>query len=119
MFVSLRHAVALTVGSLPVAAAAVKVTTLAIRPAPHVPAQLLGAVVLVCLGLLLGTTWTVQALQPKLRQQAEERRRLNEEWAAVRAIRWQETVCPCCASPLSGWVWYIAPTPVAEMDDDD
>jgi hypothetical protein len=50
--------------------------------------QLLSGVLLVCLGLLLGMTWTIQALQPKLRRQAEERSRLNEEWSAVRMARW-------------------------------
>lgn len=65
----------------------------------------LGAVLLVCLGLLLGAAWTIQALQPKLRHQAEERRRLNEEWLAVRAARQQRGVCPRCASPLSEHDW--------------
>jgi hypothetical protein len=37
--------------------------------------------------MLLGTTWTVQALQPTLRRQAEECRRLNEEWLALRTDR--------------------------------
>jgi sulfite exporter TauE/SafE len=46
--------------------------------------EVLVGVLLVCLGLLLGTSWTVQALQPRLRRQAEERRRLNEEWSVVR-----------------------------------
>jgi uncharacterized paraquat-inducible protein A len=63
--------------------------------------QVLGAVLLVCLGLLLGSSWTIQAVQPKLRQQAEERRRLNEEWSAVRTARRQRGECPRCGSPLS------------------
>jgi hypothetical protein len=50
---------------------------------------LLGAVFLICFGVLLGATWTTQSILPKLRQQAEERRRLNEEWLAVRAARRQ------------------------------
>ncbi|MDQ3762754.1 MAG: hypothetical protein M3460_14180 [Actinomycetota bacterium] len=62
---------------------------------------LLGAVLLVCLGLLLGATWTTQALQPKLGQQAEERRRLNDEWLAIRTARQQRSECPRCARPLS------------------
>jgi hypothetical protein len=49
--------------------------------------EVLGGVLLICLGLLLETSWTVQALQPTLRRQAEERRRLNEEWSAVRIAR--------------------------------
>ncbi len=49
--------------------------------------HLLVAVLLVCLGLLLGATWTIQAMQYRLRRQAEERRRLNAEWAALRTAR--------------------------------
>jgi uncharacterized paraquat-inducible protein A len=71
----------------------------------QVPAELL----LVCLGilfglgLLLGTTWTIQALQVRLRHQAEERRRLNAEWAAIRTARQQRVQCPRCGTPLSDW----------------
>lgn len=68
------------------------------------------SVLLVCLGMLLGTTWTTQALQPKLRRQAEERRRLNEEWAMLRTARRQRSGCPRCASPLPEWDWYYVPT---------
>jgi hypothetical protein len=62
--------------------------------------QFLGGLILLCLGLLLGTSWTIQAVQPKLRRQAEERRRLNEEWLAVRAARQQQDECPLCAISL-------------------
>lgn len=56
------------------------------RITPQIPMtmQVLIGVLLVCLGLLLGTTWTIQALQARLRRRAEERRRLNEEWMAIR-----------------------------------
>jgi hypothetical protein len=83
--------------------------------------QVLGAVLLICLGMLLGCSWTIQALQPKLRRQAEERRRLNEEWSAVRTARRQWSRCPRCASPLSEqrWCFYFAPTLVEERPDDD
>lgn len=81
--------------------------------------HVLGAVLLICLGLLLGTTWTTQALEPKLRQQAEERRRLNEEWVAVRTARRQRGKCPRCASPLSERDWYFAPTLIEYPPDDD
>jgi hypothetical protein len=47
---------------------------------------LLGVALLLCLGLLLEGVWTTQVLQPKLRQQAEERRRLYEEWVALRPL---------------------------------
>jgi hypothetical protein len=46
--------------------------------------QVLIGALLICFGILLGTAWTTQILQPKLRRQAEERRRLNQEWVAVR-----------------------------------
>ena len=81
--------------------------------------QVLSGVLLVCLGLLLGTAWTAHALQSNLRRQAEERRRLDEEWSAVRAIRRQRGECPWCASPLSEWGWYFAPTLVEYRPDDD
>ena len=78
----------------------------------------LGAVLLVCLGILLGATWTTQALQPKLRRQAEERRRHNEEWSAVRTARRQRGKCPRCACPLTERDWYFAP-PAEDPPDDD
>ena len=48
---------------------------------------LLCAILLFCLGLLLGSSWTLQAVQLKLRRQAEERRKLDEEWSALRKVR--------------------------------
>jgi hypothetical protein len=91
------------------------------RDAPRsaVTLQVLSAMLLVSLGLLLGSTWTIQVLQPKLRRQAEEHRRLNEEWLAVRTARRQRGTCPRCGSPLSERNWYIAPTAVDDQPDDD
>lgn len=91
------------------------------RDAPQstVSLQVLSGLLSLCLGLMLGATWTVQALQPKLRRQAEERRRLNEEWVAVRTARRQRGECPRCGSPLSEWDWYIAPAVVEVRPDDD
>ncbi len=88
-------------------------------PPSTVTIQMLGAVLLVCLGLLLGSSWTVQALQPKLRRQAEERRRLNEEWSTIFAVRTQQDTCPRCGSPLSEESYYFAPTLVKEQSDRD
>jgi hypothetical protein len=79
----------------------------------------MAAGLLICLGLLLGGTWTIQAVQPKLRRQAEERRRLNEEWSAVRTARRQQGECPHCSTLLSEGDWYFAPTIVEEPSDDD
>jgi hypothetical protein len=81
--------------------------------------QVLSAILLVCLGLLLGSSWTIQAVQPKLHQLAAERRRLNEEWSAVRAARRQRDRCPRCGSPLSERDWFFAPTLVEKRPDDD
>jgi hypothetical protein len=81
--------------------------------------QVLGVVLLVCLGVLLGASWTTLALQPTLRRQAEERRRLNEEWAVVRTARRQRGKCPRCGSRLSERDWYYAPTVVDDRPDDD
>lgn len=96
------------------------------RNAPQIAMtlQVLGWVVLGvglpgCLGLLLGATWTTQALQPRLRQQAEERRRLNEEWLAVRAALRQRGKCPRCGGPLSEQDWYLAPTSVQDPPNED
>jgi hypothetical protein len=88
-------------------------------PQSTVTLRVLSWVLLVCLGLLLGTAWTTQALQPKLRQQAEERRRLNEEWSLVRTARRQGSECSRCGSLLSERDWYLAPTVVEDRLDDD
>ncbi|MGH3821415.1 MAG: hypothetical protein ACRDRA_01000 [Pseudonocardiaceae bacterium] len=61
----------------------------------------LSGVLLICLGLLLGATWTTQALQPKLSKQAQERRKLDEEWAALHAFRRQRSLCPRCGGLLA------------------
>ena len=66
--------------------------------------QLAGIVLLACLslGVLLGMTWAVQALQPDLRRQAEERRRLNAQWQDVREAgkRAGPVRCPRCGARL-------------------
>lgn len=79
----------------------------------------LGAVLLLCLGLLLGSMWTTQALQPKLRRQAEERRRLNEEWSALRTARRQHGESSQGGIPLAERDWYISPSVVEDRPDDD
>jgi hypothetical protein len=90
---------------------------------PTMPGQVLGwvlpgSLLLICLGLLLGASWTTQALQSKLRRQAEERRRLNEEWSTVRASRRRRGQCPRCASPLTEQHWYFAPARIDDPPDD-
>ncbi|MBV8540469.1 MAG: hypothetical protein JO364_04945 [Pseudonocardiales bacterium] len=67
--------------------------------------QVLVGVLLLCLGLLLGSTWTLQALQARTRRQAEGWRRLYEERLAVRAALQRRGRCPHCGAPLSGHDW--------------
>ena len=80
---------------------------------------MLGALLLICLGLLLGASWTTQALQPTLRRQAEERRRLNQEWVALRDARQRLQRCPRCHWSLSERNWYSTGTLVDEPLDDE
>ena len=73
----------------------------------HIPqstmtVELLSGVLLICLGILLGATWAIQACQPKLRRQAEERRRLNAEWLAVHTARREHAECPRCGYLVTG-----------------
>lgn len=56
--------------------------------------------VLIGIGTLIGSSWTVQALEAKFRQQTAERRRLNEEWRAVRAYRARQRHCAACDDQL-------------------
>jgi hypothetical protein len=88
-------------------------------PRGAVTVHVLSAILLACLGVLLGATWTIQASQPKLRRQAEERRRLNEQWSAVRTARRQRRQCPRCGNPLTDHDWYRAPATVDDPLDDD
>ena len=79
----------------------------------------LGAVFLVCFGLLLGATWTTQAIQPKLRQQAVERRRLNEEWLALRDAHRQLGECPRCGYRFTTPRSHSRPARIERTLDDD
>lgn len=76
---------------------------------------IVAAVVLVGVGALLGATCTGRILQPRLRrraaQQAEERRMLTKEWAAIRL---QQGECPRCTNPLPVGDTHFAPTIVQD-----
>lgn len=86
-------------------------------------AQAAGLILLACLcvGMLLGTTFTVQAIQPRLRRQAAERRRLNAEWQAVREAQQsaQSVRCARCGYRLPAGTWYIEEEDEPDDDDDD
>ncbi|MGH3697676.1 MAG: hypothetical protein ACRDRX_27470 [Pseudonocardiaceae bacterium] len=80
---------------------------------------LLGALLLVLFGLLLGATWTTQVIRPKLDQQAHERRRLNDQWMALRAARQQLRECPRCGYRFTERGPYLASTLAENPPDDD
>lgn len=52
-----------------------------------------GALLLVCFGLLLGAAWATQVLHHQHKLLAEERRRLNEQWLAIRAAQRHHRKC--------------------------
>ena len=87
------------------------------RNAPLTMVILTSAGLLICLGVLLGGSWTSQALQADFRHRAEQRRQLNEEWQAIRAAR-HHNHCPRCTSPLSPHDSYHKPT-IDESPYDD
>lgn len=63
----------------------------------------IGAIVLFCLGGLVGATWTTQAMGNVSRRHAAERRALNDEWAAVtdaRIARGEPAYCGRCHKDL-------------------
>lgn len=80
---------------------------------------LFGGLLLVFLGILTGTAWTTMATRSQIRRQTKERRRLNEEWAAIRAVHRQHTECMRCANPLYAQNWYFVPIAIEERSDDD
>jgi hypothetical protein len=62
-----------------------------------------------CFGLLLGAGWINRALDSRFRQLAEERRRLNEEWVAVRAAHQQRRQDPA-DDDLHGGIAVVDPS---------
>jgi hypothetical protein len=70
------------------------------RNAPLTMVIITSAGLLICLGLLLGGSWTRQALQADYRHRAEQRRQLTEQWQALRTAR-HHNHCPHCTIPLS------------------
>jgi hypothetical protein len=80
--------------------------------------QMLSHLLLLCLGVLLGTSWTLQAIQYKLHRLAEERRRLNEEWLAIRAARRQQ-LDGRRRYPVIEPAWYSEQTVLSENPSDD
>lgn len=112
------QAVSRTVRPAAVGSAGVVITILGEnlrRDAPQTMMIIVVAALLISLGLLLGSSWTNQFLQSRFSRQAEERRRLNEEWSAIHAARQQQRESSRCASAMSKQYWYEDELP---YDDD-
>jgi hypothetical protein len=79
------------------------------RSGVTVQAAILIVLACLCSGMLFGTAWTIQALQPKLRRQAEERRSINAEWQALRNTQQSVQLVRClrCGCRLSEGSWYF------------
>jgi ABC-type nickel/cobalt efflux system permease component RcnA len=88
------------------------------RNAPLTMVIITAAGLLICLGLLLGASWTRQALQADYRHRAEQRRQLTEEWQALRTAR-HHNHCPHCTSPLSPHDPDPEPTTIDQTPYDD
>jgi hypothetical protein len=89
------------------------------RNAPLTMVIMVSAGLLICLGLLLGASWTGQALQAEFRRRAQERRKLNEEWQEIRTARHYRSQCPRCRNHLSEQDSYLEPTVIEELPYDD
>ncbi|MFN2503240.1 MAG: hypothetical protein ABR540_03220 [Acidimicrobiales bacterium] len=74
---------------------------------------LLGVLLALCFGVLIGSAWTTEVLGGRFRHHAAERRRLNEEWAALRRLRAELRRCPRCDDVLG------PPQLVSAAEDDD
>jgi hypothetical protein len=88
------------------------------RNAPLTMVIITSAGLLICLGLLLGGSWTRQALRADYRLRAEQRRQLSEQWQALRAAH-HHNRCPRCTSPLSPYDPDHEPTIDHAPHDDD
>ena len=88
------------------------------RNAPLTMVIITSAGLLICLGLLLGGSWTRQALHADYRHRAEQRRQITEEWQAIRTAR-HHNHCPRCTSPLSLHDPYHELTTIDEAPHDD
>jgi hypothetical protein len=87
------------------------------RNSPLTMVIITSAGLLICLGLLLGGSWTRQALRADYRHRAEQCRQLTEQWQALRTARHYNR-CPHCTHPLSPHDSYHEPT-IDEVPYDD
>ena len=80
-----------------------------------------GAVVLVCIGGLVGASWTTQVMASISRRHATERRNLNDGWRALadaRRARGEPAYCARCHQKLSESSWLLVVSPATDEEDD-
>lgn len=81
---------------------------------------LVAAAVLICIGGLLGASWTTQMLETVSRRHAAERRVLDEAWRALEASRHRQGQVRCahCDRRLTGSGWLLVVEPPYDEEDD-
>lgn len=82
---------------------------------------LVGAVVLLCLGGLVGASWTTQIMGGLSRRHAVERRSLNDGWRALQAAkrnRGEPVYCARCHRELSESSWLLVAPGTNDEEDD-
>lgn len=78
------------------------------------------AVVLVCVGGMLGASWTTQAMSTVSRRHATERRDLNEGWQELAEARQTSdaALCPRCDRPMTDPSWLLVVDSSLDEEDD-
>ena len=82
---------------------------------------LVGAVLMLCIGALVGASWTTQVMAGVSRRHATERRFLNESRQALEAAkqaRGGPVHCDHCRRELSGSRWLVVVAAQADEEDD-
>lgn|GEM_PF-6935839 len=80
-----------------------------------------GAVVLVCIGGLVGAAWTTQLMGNVSRRHAEQRRALNAGWQALEDARragGESAYCARCHQALSESSWRLVAPALTDEEDD-
>ncbi|MGH7278597.1 MAG: hypothetical protein ACREJG_07900 [Candidatus Rokuibacteriota bacterium] len=81
-----------------------------------------GAVVMICIGGLVGASWTTQVMASVSRRHAAERRNLNDGWRALeeaRQARGEPAFCARCHQKLSESSWLLVVSPAMTDEEDD
>ncbi|HEY0637816.1 MAG TPA: hypothetical protein VGD67_09230 [Pseudonocardiaceae bacterium] len=81
---------------------------------------LAAAAVLICLGGLLGSSWTAQALTTVSRRHAAERRNLDNGWRDLAMARRASGPVRCarCERTITDTSWLLVVDPPLDEEDD-